>query len=149
MNTYLLLFLSLCCCAQIKINDATTHTTITNAEVEDFLVNSGYLEPDEHRTRYIYNRALRLFQRENGLVVNGRITHEVREFIRQENDRQYVLDYLKTFGYIRGVITPYKIVEAIQKIQTNSGIAVTGTITQEMVDFLKSRLYSFAEPMHA
>lgn len=150
MKLYLLFFITLCCYAQIKSSElTTTHiTTITNSEVNEFLVNSGYLEADEHHSRQAYRRALRLFQRENGLIVNGRITHEIREFIRKEKDRQYVLDYLKAFGYIQGAITPHKTAEAIRQVQINSGeLKVTGTITQETVHFLKSRTQSLFEPI--
>jgi len=143
----IILFLYLSCVAEIYLAQETITTTITNSEVDNFLLNSGYLDPNENNTRKDFKKALRLFQRENKLTVNGRITLEVKEFIQKETDRQFVLDYLKSFGYIQGTITPYKTIEAARQVQRNSGVLnITGIIDLETINFLKSKIHSFVEP---
>lgn len=87
-----------------------------------------------------------MFQRENSLIVNGRLTQQVINTVKKENDKKIVVNYLKTYNYIIGVVTPLKIKSAVEKLQKNTGyLIITGEIDNETIQFIKNHPSAFSE----
>jgi hypothetical protein len=116
-----------------------------NTDVVVYLIKNGYLESLDF-TKNSLRKAIRQSQRENDLTINGRITPEYIEFAKNENGKNRVVIYLKTYNYIIGSVNPTKIEEAVKTLQRNSGVLkVTGTIDKETIDFIdntRPRAYS-------
>lgn len=122
----------------------TVNSQQKNQQVTDYLIENGYLQ--ESYTKHELRRALRQLQRENNLTISGRISSQTIDFIQTENNRQMVLDYLKTFGYIQGSITPLKTTNAIKQLQQNSGsLSITGFIDTPTVEFIKNHPQAYSE----
>jgi hypothetical protein len=117
-------------------------------DVMQYLINNGYITP--HYTQYEMRKALRQLQRENNLTVTGRITDEVVDFIKLENNRAMVIKYLKDYNYILGAVTPHKITDAIKLLQENTGyLSVTGEIDHATIQFVKTHPIAFSEGLFA
>jgi len=115
-------------------------------EVIDYLADYGYLisRSDRTYTNYELGRSLRLFQRENNLRVNGKITPETSSFIKLEKNKETVVKYLKTFGYLQGEASPFKLAEAVKLLQRNSGVLnVTGSIDSSTIDFVQTNQHGY------
>jgi hypothetical protein len=113
-------------------------------EVINFLIHNGFI--NQPINRYSLKRALRQFQRENNLNINGQFSEETIQLVKTEKDKQMVLDYLKTFNYIQGAVTPLKTENAIKQVQQNSGVlSVTGVIDNTTVEFIKSHQQGYSD----
>ena len=124
-------------------------TTTTDQQVVDYLYDYGYLTT-LNVTKNELRRSVRQFQRENNLAVNGRITLEVRSFVKTENDKKMVIDYLKTYNYIIGVVTPQSVKDAVTVLQQNSGsLNVTGLIDSSTINFVKTHPQAYSEGLFA
>lgn len=135
------------CCATTTL--ATTTTTASNQQVVDYLYNYGYIT-SLNVTRNELRRSLRQLQRENNLTVNGRITPEVVNFVTYENDKNMVINYLKTYNYILGDVTPLKVKDAVTVLQQNSGtLNVTGLIDTPTITFVRTRPQGYSEGLFA
>jgi murein L,D-transpeptidase YcbB/YkuD len=125
-----------------------TSQSFNNQEVVDYLITNGYLQVPY--TNHSLRRSLHQFQRENNLTINGRFSTQTVNFIKTENDRQLVLDYLKIFGYIQGPVTSLKITNAIKQLQQNSGVlSQTGVIDIATINFVKSHPQGYSEGLYA
>lgn len=114
--------------------------------VVKYLQETGYLpegqiHPESSDSKHNFRKAIRMFQRENSLIVNGRLTQ-----LKKENDKKIVVNYLKTYNYIIGVVTPLKIKSAVEKLQKNTGyLIITGEIDNETIQFIKNHPSAFSE----
>jgi peptidoglycan hydrolase-like protein with peptidoglycan-binding domain len=118
-------------------------------EVVAYLIDYGYLTEPNYTPNQL-RRSLRQFQRENNLVVNGRITPEVNDFVENENEKRMVVEYLKRFGYIDGHINPLKTTNAVKKLQQNSGVLdISGLIDTPTVNFIKTHQHGYSEGLFA
>lgn len=101
--------------------------------VVKYLQETGYLPEGQ------IHKAIMMFQRENSLIVNGRLTQQVINTVK-------VVNYLKTYNYIIGVVTPLKIKSAVEKLQKNTGcLIITGKIDNETIQFIKNHPSAFSE----
>lgn len=106
--------------------------------VVKYLQETGYLSEGQIHPES-FRKAIRMFQRENSLIVNGRLTQQVINTVK-------VVNYLKTYNYIIGVVTPLKIKSAVEKLQKNTGyLIVTGEIDNETIQFIKNHPSAFSE----
>ena len=119
--------------------------------VVKYLQETGYLpegqiHPGSSDSKHNFRKAIRMFQRENSLIVNGRLTQQVINTVKKENDEKIVVNYLKTYNYIIGVVTPLKIKSAVEKLQKNTGyLIITGEIDNETIQFIKNHPSAFSE----
>jgi hypothetical protein len=112
-----------------------------------YLVKNGHLNSHSF-TNSELKHALRQFQRENRLRINGRISAETINAVQTDLDLTTVLDYLKTYNYIQGYVTPQKTKLGVEHLQQNLGWLVTGNVDRELVDFVKNnKERSYAEPI--
>jgi hypothetical protein len=115
--------------------------------VVTYLVKNGHLSSHSF-TNSELKRALRQFQRENGLRINGRISAETIKAVQTDLDLITVVDYLKTYNYIQGHVTPQKTKLGVEQLQQNLGWVVTGNVDGDLVDFVKNnKERSYAEPI--
>lgn len=132
----------LCCCCVVAT------TTENKQDIVEYLVDYGYLESTTF-TKIELKKALRQLQKENNFIVNGKITPEVNNLVKYEIDKKMVIEYLKTFGYIQGTIDPNSLKNAVKILQRNSGVlAITGIINEDTVNFIKSHLHGYSEPLN-
>lgn len=142
-SLYLFAVLSLC------IYTVHTATSSYNAEVVNYLIDNGYVQNIDF-TRSELRKGVRQCQRENNLTVNGSITPEFIAFVKNEDNKQTVIKYLKTYNYIRGSTTPLTIKEAVKTLQKNSGILkVTGVIDEATINFIKNNPVGYSEGLFA
>lgn len=119
--------------------------------VVKYLQETGYLpegqiHPESSDSKHNFRKAIRMFQRENSLIVNGRLTQQVINTVKKENDKKIVVNYLKTYNYIIGVVTSLKIKSAVEKLQKNTGyLIITGEIDNETIQFIKNHPSAFSE----
>ena len=112
--------------------------------VVKYLQETGYLpegqiHPESSDSKHNFRKAIRMFQRENSLIVNGRLTQQVINTVK-------VVNYLKTYNYIIGVVTPLKIKSAVEKLQKNTGyLIITGEIDNETIQFIKNHPSAISE----
>jgi hypothetical protein len=115
--------------------------------VVTYLVKNGHLNSRSF-TNSELKRALRQFQRENGLRINGRISAETIKAVQTDLDLITLVDYLKTYNYIQGHVTPQKTKLGVEQLQENLGWVVTGNVDGDLVDFVKNnKERSYAEPI--
>jgi hypothetical protein len=120
---------------------------VTSDTVIDYLVENGHLNSHSF-TNPELRRALRKFQRENGLQINGLISTETIQAVQTDLNLMIVIHYLKTYNYIQGHVTPQKTKSGVEKLQYNLGWLVTGNVDRELVDFVKNnKERSYAEPI--
>src|SRR5574343_515754 len=106
--------------------------------VVKYLQETGYLpegqiHPESSDSKHNFRKAIRMFQRENSLIVNGRLTQQVINTVKKDN-------------YIIGVVTPLKIKSAVEKLQKNTGyLIITGEIDNETIQFIKNHPSAFSE----
>ena len=142
MNLSLLLIV-VCCCYHTH----TTTATEIKPEIVQYLLNYGYLESPIY-TKHELKKSLRQLQRENNFIVNGRITPEIINLVKYETNKQMVIEYLKTFGYISNTFDPNGLKNAIKNLQRNSGVlTINGIVNDETVNFIKSRPNGYSEPL--
>ena len=115
--------------------------------VVKYLQETGYLpEGQIPDSKHNLRKAIRMFQRENSLIVNGHLTQQVINTVKKENDEKIVVNYLKTYNYIIGVVTPLKIKSAVERLQKNTGyLIITGEIDNETIQFIKNHPSAFSE----
>ena len=124
-------------------------TVINESQVVTYLINYGYL-PSSDYTKLDLRRSLRQLQRENNFIVTGKVTPQVRNLIKRENEKEMVVQYLKTFNYIQGELNPLKITTGIKLLQRNSGtLNVTGLIDDSTVLFVKEHQQGYSEGLVA
>jgi hypothetical protein len=115
--------------------------------VIQYLTNYGYIDPLKSNNLVEFKRSLRHFQRENDLIVNGRITPEICTFVKNTIDRQMVIDFLKTYNYFINGVNPISLKEAVKKLQYNSGsLEINGEIDQETINFVSLNRRGHSEP---
>lgn len=118
--------------------EGSSESQKNNEIVTEYLIDYGYLEFAVY-TKNELKRALRHFQRENNLNVNGKITSETINFINHEKEKQFVVNYLKKFNYIQGHVNPVEITKAVKLLQHNSGVLnITGIIDSSTISFVKN-----------
>lgn len=129
----------------ILIQVYTIKTDVTRNDVIDYLVNYGYLET-QNCTKYELKKSLRQVQRENNITVNGKIDSNIRNLVQKDKDKTIIINYLKTFGYLRGEINPLILKDAIKLLQKNSGVLnVTGSIDTSTLNFIISHPQGYSE----
>ena len=129
--------------------DCSEQGSSQNNEVITYLIKYGYLTSSNYTPNQL-RRSLRQFQRENNLVINGRITPEVNDFVDSENEKQMVIEYLKRFGYIDGHINPLKTTAAVKELQRNSGVlTISGLIDSNTINFIKTHQHGYSEGLFA
>lgn len=118
-------------------------------QVIEYLVDYGYLESKTYRPHQL-RRAIRYLQKENNLTVNGRITPNVVDFVKNENDKKMVIDYLKKFNYLLGDVNPNTINNAVTKLQLNTGVLnANGVIDGPTINFVKTHPYAYSDGLFA
>lgn len=123
----------------------TIKTEITRSDVIEYLVNYGYLET-LNCTKFELKKSLRQVQRENNITVNGKITPEIQNLVQKDKDKTIVINYLKTFGYLRDEINPVILKQAIKLLQKNSGVLnITGSIDTFTLNFIISHPQGYSE----
>lgn len=140
--TFAAIYVLCLCCGTMQ----NTIQISQNTRVITYLINYGYLESLLY-TKHDLRRALRQVQREHNFIVNGKITSEIINLVQYENNRQMVINYLKTFGYIQTTNpNPLNLTNAIKLLQENSGILnVTGSINTETINFINSQPHGYSE----
>lgn len=146
---FVLLAALLCCCVAPIESKATTPENVKQ-DVVKYLIEYGYLESLTYTNNEL-KKSLRQLQREHVFIVNGKITPEVINLVKRENDKQMVIEYLKTFGYIQqNNINPIRLTDAIKVLQRNSGkLAITGTIDADTINFIKNHPHGYSEGLFA
>lgn len=128
----------------IKTEDVVANQ-VTLMDVIEYLVDFGYLE-SLNCTKLELRRSLRQVQKEHSIRVNGKITPDVKNLVQKEKDKTIVINYLKTFGYLRGEINPIVLNKAIKLLQRNSGeLNITGSIDTSTLNFIKSHPQGYLE----
>lgn len=148
-SLFILMCLVQICYYSTVASEIAADTTVTRDEIITYLIDCGYLESSTY-SKHELRRSLRQFQRENDMLVNGRITPEIHVFVQNENDKKMVLEYLKVFGYIQGAVSPVKTTDAIKMLQQNSGVLTkTGLIDTPTINFIKTHKHGFSEGLYA
>lgn len=157
MKYFVLISLILTCYVFCNTTITGTNTTeVTNPSqttspivlIIQYLFDHGYIG-SLNCTRRELRRSLRQFQREYNFTINDQITPEVSNFVMNENQKM-VIDYLKTYNYILGSVTPSKIIKAVTVLQQNSGtLNVTGLIDPPTIHFVRTRPQAYSEGLFA
>ncbi len=119
--------------------------TAEQEEVIIYLKDNGYLQSLQF-SKSEFKKAVRSCQRENNLNVNGRVTQEFKDFVKYENNKSMVVDYLKKYNYIANTANPIAIQEGVKKLQRNSGVlTVNGIIDTHTINFIKNNPIGYSE----